>query len=98
MLSNTTQPTQDGGKSGDTMVLKELQRTDLLLVTSSMSVTEEDLLLRINKTRKLNQLLQLEILEKETDPNNGLSDMLITSEMNLSKRKVKEMLTLTSLL
>jgi hypothetical protein len=42
MFSNTTQPTQDGGKSGNSMALKKLQRRDqLLLVKSSTQLTEE---------------------------------------------------------
>jgi hypothetical protein len=98
MLSNTTQPTQDGGRSGNTPALKDLiefKREVPELVKLSTLVTEECLLLRINKTRKLNQLLFLEILEEETKLNNGSSDMLINWEMKLIKRKDKEMLNTT---
>jgi len=74
MLSNTTQPTQDGGRSGDTLVLKDLiefKRVNIEMVKSSTLLMEECLLLRVNKTMKLNLFLLLKILEEETQLNNG---------------------------
>jgi hypothetical protein len=62
--SNTTQPTQDGGKSGDSPTETRPAR----LVKLSILVTEECLPLR--KTKKLNQSLHLNILE-EVKLNNG---------------------------
>jgi hypothetical protein len=97
MLSNTTQPTQDGGRFGDSLVHRLNKRTDLCPVKSSIVNQTECLLLRMDKTKKLNQLFVLMILER-AHLNNGLSDILIRWEMKLIKRKVKEMLIITCLL
>jgi len=71
--SNTTQPTQDGGRSGDTPRLTE---TAMVVLSRTLSI-KESLLLRIKPTRKLNQLLFRENKE-EPDINNGRSTILIT--------------------
>jgi hypothetical protein len=65
MSSNTTQPTQDGGRSGNSPTLIRPAR----LVKSQTLVMEESSPLR--KTRKLNQLLLQEFLEEETNLNSG---------------------------
>jgi hypothetical protein len=67
MSSNTTQPTQDGGKSGSSPTEISPARS----VKSRTLVMEESSLLRINQTRKLNQLSLRMILEEETPPNFG---------------------------
>jgi hypothetical protein len=75
VLSNTTQPTQDGGKFGNSQRL--VAKTEMRnVVRSKTSVTEELFLLRMHKTKKLNQLPLKNGLEEHI--NFGLSITLIT--------------------
>jgi hypothetical protein len=67
MSSNTTQPTQDGGRSGSSPTEIRPAR----LVKSKMLAMTDSSLLKINQTRKLNQLLLLKKWEEETHPNFG---------------------------
>jgi hypothetical protein len=70
MSSNTTQLTQDGGRSGSTPELTERAEVVKLLTL----VMEKLSLSRVLKTRKLNQLLYRLIQEDHT--NNGRSTTL----------------------
>jgi hypothetical protein len=73
MMSNITQPTQDGGKFGDTLV----QTEDTKLVKSRTYGMAEFLPIRIMKTRKPTQSSHWKLKAEETQLNNGLSDILI---------------------